>query len=89
MRKFVLVFMDDILIYSKSLQEHVEHPNQVLSILKEHQLFLKFKKCVFPQNQIEYFGHIISDHGVAIDSTKISAMQQWPVPHSFTELRGF
>jgi hypothetical protein len=50
MRKFVLVFMDDILIYSNSVQEHVEHLNQVFSVLREHQLFLKFKKCAFTQN---------------------------------------
>jgi hypothetical protein len=89
MRKFVLVFMDDILIYSRTLQEHVKHLPLVFSVLRQHQLFLKFKKCAFAQKQIEYLGHIISDIGVATDPTKTTAMLQWPTPQNFTELRGF
>jgi hypothetical protein len=87
LRQFVLVFLDDILIYSKSLQDHVAHLKQVLSTLRTHQLYLKSSKCSFAQASLEYLGHIISTHGVATD--KIQAMLHWPVPTSVTELRSF
>jgi hypothetical protein len=64
------------------------HLQQVFSVLRQHQLFVKFKKCVFAQNQIEYLGHIISDVGVATDPSRTTTMLQWPVPHIFIELRG-
>jgi hypothetical protein len=89
MRKFVLVFMDDILIYNISLEEHIHHLSLVFQVLREHQLFIKFKKCAFAQTQIEYLGHIISDQGVATDPSKTSVMLMWPIPGNFTELRGF
>ncbi|WVZ52980.1 hypothetical protein U9M48_003975 [Paspalum notatum var. saurae] len=89
LRKYVLVFMDDILIYSSSLQQHVQHLRAVLMKLREHQFYLKPSKCSFAQPQIEYLGHIISQEGVATDPSKTAAMQQWPVPTSATELRGF
>jgi hypothetical protein len=60
MRKFVLVFMDDILVFSKTLDDHVEHLKIVFQILLEHQLFIKFSKCTFAQQQLSYLGHIIS-----------------------------
>lgn len=78
--KFVLVFIDDILIYSPSLEEHVKHLDAVLSTLAEHQLFVKKSKCSFAQTSIEYLGHIISDQGVATDPTKTLAMVNWPQP---------
>ena len=80
LRKFVLVFLDDILIYSPTLESHVTHLTQVLGKLREHQLYLKRSKCSFAQNQLEYLGHIISDQGVATDPSKTSAMYKWPVP---------
>jgi hypothetical protein len=89
MRKFVLVFMDDILIFSKSLEEHIEHLKLVFQVLRKHELFVKFKKCAFAQQQIDYLGHIISADGVATDPTKTSATLQWPIPQNFTELRQF
>uniref|UniRef100_A0A0A8Y3I8 Reverse transcriptase domain-containing protein n=1 Tax=Arundo donax TaxID=35708 RepID=A0A0A8Y3I8_ARUDO len=89
LRKFVLVFLDDILVYSPSLELHVDHLHQVLSTLRTHQLYLKSSKCPFAQSQIEYLGHIISDVGVLTDPSKIAAMLQWPVPTSVTKLRGF
>jgi hypothetical protein len=76
MRKFVLVFMDDILIYSKSLEERIQHLTQVFQILRAHKLLIKFKKCAFAQYQIDYLGHIISDRGVATDPAKTDAMLQ-------------
>lgn len=87
--KMVLVFFDDILIYSKSSEEHLHHVREVFHLLRQHQLAVKFKKCAFGQSELEYLGHIISDVGVKVDRTKISAMLDWPQPTTVTELRGF
>lgn len=88
-RKFVIVFLDDILVYSTTLQEHQEHLRLVLALLRQHQLFAKASKCSFAQAKIEYLGHAISRDGVATDSTKTEAMHSWPIPRTATELRGF
>ena len=87
-RKFVHVFMDEILVYSKSLAEHVQHLKTVLQVLLDNQLTAKLSKCSFAQKKLEYLRHIISDKGVATDPEKTSAMLNWPVPTNFTELRG-
>ncbi|GJU01293.1 putative mitochondrial protein [Tanacetum coccineum] len=89
LRKFTLVFFDDILIYSKSLQDHVEHLRSVLQVMRQHQLFAKLTKCVFGSRQVEYLGHVISDMGVATDPSKIKAMENWHVPTNVKQLRGF
>jgi hypothetical protein len=89
LRKFVLVFLDDILIYSATMEEHVQHLRLVLEQLRLHQLYLKLSKCSFAQAQIEYLGHIISQEGVATDPTKTEAMLKWPKPLTVTKLRGF
>ena len=89
LRKFVLVFLDDILIYSKSFTEHLKHLEQVLEVLQTNQLYLKQSKCSFAQTQLEYLGHIISAAGVATDPQKTHAMLHWPQPKTMTELRAF
>jgi hypothetical protein len=89
MRKFVLVFMDDILIHSRTLKDHAEQLRQVFQVLLTNKMFIKFSKCAFAQPQIEYLEHVISHHGVATDPDKTAAMVQWPVPSSFTEVRAF
>ena len=89
LRKFVLVFLDDILIYSPTLELHEKHVQQVFDTLRANQLFLKFSKCSFAQHSLEYLGHIISADGVATDPTKTAAMLKWPKPTTVTELRGF
>jgi hypothetical protein len=88
LRKFVIVFMDDILVYSSSLEAHVEHLRAVLSVLRDHQFYVKLSKCAFAQSELEYLGHIISAEGVATDPMKTKAMLDWPVPSNVTELRG-
>ena len=67
LKKFVLVFFDDILIYSPNLEAHVKHLNYVLQLLREHQLHAKFTECSFAQPQIEYLGHLIGNKGIAAD----------------------
>jgi hypothetical protein len=89
LRKFVLVFLDDILIYSPDLQSHIQHIKLVLEALRQHSLFMKISKCSFAQKQLEYLGHIITVDGVATDPSKTEAMVKWPIPTTVTELRGF
>uniref|UniRef100_A0A0A9G9I5 Reverse transcriptase domain-containing protein n=1 Tax=Arundo donax TaxID=35708 RepID=A0A0A9G9I5_ARUDO len=89
LRKYVLVFMDDILIYSLTLEDHVQHLAQVLSVLKAHQFQVKRSKCSFAQRRLAYLGHVISEHGVATDPEKVSAVRDWPSPTNAKELRSF
>ncbi|GKE67196.1 retrovirus-related pol polyprotein from transposon 17.6 [Tanacetum coccineum] len=80
LRKFSLIFFDNILIYSQSLEDHVHHLAAVLSKMKERSLYAKESKCVFGTTNVEYLGHVISSAGVSTDPTKIQAMQNWHVP---------
>ena len=89
LRKFVLVFFDDILIYSKNWDEHWIHVEKVLSILRDHKLFVKKEKCQFGQECIHYLGHVISREGVAVDPEKVQAMLKWPKPKTLKAFRGF
>lgn len=88
LRKCVLVFVDDILVYSNSLQEHVQHLQQVFELLQDHGLYVKASKCSFAQQHLEYLGHIIGVTGVATDLAKIQAVSKWPVPKTLKQLRG-
>ncbi|GKB32364.1 putative mitochondrial protein [Tanacetum coccineum] len=89
LRKFTLVLFDDILIYSKSLEDHIQHLSMVLSTMRKHSLFAKESKCVFGTTHVEYLGHVISAKGVATNPKKIQAMQCWPSPTNIKQLRGF
>lgn len=89
LRKHVLVFMDDILVYSPSLETHLFHLEQVFQIIQEHKFCIKQSKCVFAQPQLEYLGHVISANGVSTEPSKIQAVVDWPVPKSIKALRGF
>jgi hypothetical protein len=84
-----LFFFYDILVYSKTWEEHLNHLREVLEILQTHQLFVRRDKCQFGQDTICYLGHVISRHGVAMDLEKISAIVKWPTPSSVKALRGF
>lgn len=89
LRRFVLVFFDDILIYSASWSEHLLHLRTVFQVLRVHQFFLKKSKCLFGTSSVAYLGHVITSSGVAMDQQKVLAVQEWPVPRSVKALRGF
>lgn len=89
LRQFVLVFFDDILIYSATLQDHLKHLELVFKVLRENQLVAKRSKCSFAQAQVEYLSHIISGEGVSTDKAKVASMISWPQPKTIKELRGF
>ena len=87
--KFVIVFIDDILIYSQSETEHEHHLRLVLQRLREHRLYAKFSKCEFWMPQVSFLGHIVSKDGILVDPSKIEAVKNWPRPTSVTEVRSF
>ncbi|XP_026410826.1 uncharacterized protein LOC113306056 [Papaver somniferum] len=88
-RKFILVFFDDILVYSPDMDTHLKNLEITLSTLKQHTLFAKLSKCSFGQDKVEYLVHIISKEGVAADPKKIECMLQCPIPTTLKGLRGF
>ena len=75
--KFVVVFIDDILIYSRAEEEHEEHLKMVLEILREKQVYAKFSKCEFWLEEVNFLGHVISAQGISVDPTKVEASFQW------------
>lgn len=89
MDKFVLVFIDDILIYSRNIKEHEEHLRLVLQTLREHQLYGKFSKCDFYKKQIQYLGHIITKEGIVVDPEKIKTIMEWPTQKDVADIRSF
>jgi hypothetical protein len=81
LRKFVLVFFDDILVYSSSWMSHLDHLKVVLQLLSDHHLFVKLSKCSFGMGEVEYLGHVVSGHGVTMDKHKVQAVMDWPISH--------
>ncbi|KAL0545719.1 hypothetical protein IC582_015610 [Cucumis melo] len=86
---FVIVFIDDILIYSKTEAEHEEHLHQVLETLRANKLYAKFSKCEFWLRKVTFLGHVVSSEGVSVDPTKIEAVTNWPRPSTVSEIRSF
>jgi hypothetical protein len=89
LRKSVLVFFDDILVYSPSWNDHLLHLHEVLQLLRAHCLYAKVSKCSFGVTKIDYLGHIVSGNGVEMDDSKVKAVLEWPPPSNLKQLRGF
>jgi hypothetical protein len=87
--KFVIVFIDDILVYSKSEKEHERHLRIVLETLRQQKLYAKFSKCEFWLNQVAFLGHVVSADGIIMDPSKVEAITKWPRPTTVTEIRSF
>jgi hypothetical protein len=87
--KFVVVFIDDILIYSKNEEEHAQHLRIVLTCLREHQLYAKFSKCVFWLEEVQFLGHVLSAKGIAVDPSKVQDILEWKPPTTVHQVRSF
>jgi len=87
--KFVIVFIDDILIYSKCVQEHEQHLRVVLEKLRANKLYVKFSKCEFWLEKVAFLGHILTAEGVAVDPEKVEAVSNWQQPTNVSEIRSF
>ncbi|XP_074337579.1 putative mitochondrial protein AtMg00860 [Apium graveolens] len=89
MDKFLIVFIDDILVYSKSVEVHEEHLRVVLEILGNNKLYAKYRKCEFCLDQVAFLGYIVSAVRIKVDPAKVEAITNWPRPSTATEVRSF
>jgi hypothetical protein len=89
LREFVLVFFDDILVYSSNWAQHMEHVKVMLEILVKQQLYIKRSKCIFGQQEVQYLGHVISPKGVGVDPEKVEVIKKWPKPKTLKAMRRF
>ncbi|ROV55883.1 hypothetical protein EGO58_12815, partial [Limosilactobacillus reuteri] len=87
--KWVIVFIDDILIYSKTEEEHTQHLRMVLQRLRDQQLFAKYSKCEFWLEQVGFLGHVVSKAGIEVDPAKVKTVVEWESPKNVTEIRSF
>jgi len=86
LRKFIMVFFDDIIIYNITWDKHLQHVDQILQLLQDHKLFVKLSKRSFGMEEVEYLGHIVGCDEVRVDPKKIQAMQDWPQPKTLKHL---
>ncbi|KAL0544316.1 hypothetical protein IC582_019429 [Cucumis melo] len=86
---FVIVFIDDILVYSKTEAEHEEHLHKVLEIFRANKLYAKFSKCEFWLKKVSFLGHVVSSEGVLVDPAKIEAVTSWPRPSTVSKVCSF
>ncbi|KAL9998210.1 putative nucleotidyltransferase, Ribonuclease H [Helianthus debilis subsp. tardiflorus] len=87
--RFVIVFIDDILIYSKSRADHERHLRLILELLRTERLYAKFSKCEFWIKEVQFLGHVVSEKGIHVDPSKIEAVKNWTAPKSPSEIRSF
>jgi hypothetical protein len=87
--KFVIVFIDDILIYSKGNEEHEKHLHLIMGKLREHKLYAKFSKCEFWLSEVSFLGHIVSKEGIDVDLSKVTTVTEWEPPKNVGEIRSF
>lgn len=89
LNQFVVVFVDDILIYSRDEEENRLHLREVLNILRQHKLKAKFTKCHFWRREVRFLVHVVSENGISVDSSKVAAIQDLRVPTIVTEIHSF
>jgi hypothetical protein len=89
LRKCVIIFFDDILVFSSSFEDHLVHLQQVLELLTRDQWQVKLSKCQFVRQSIAYLGHVISATGVATDPEKVQSIRDWPIPTDTKQLQSF
>jgi hypothetical protein len=87
--KFVIVYFDDILIYSKSFDEHIKHLRVVFCALREAHLFANLEKCTFCTDRVIFLGYVVTPEGIEVDEVKIKAIKNWPIPATPTQLQSF
>ena len=87
--RFVIVFIDDILVYSKDRESHVTHLQVVLETLRKERLYAKLSKCEFWMNEVSFLGHIVSKEGIRVDPKKLEVVVEWKPPRNVTEVRSF
>ena len=87
--RFVEVYCDDILIFSKTREEHLVHVCMVLETLRHHQLYAKASKCQFCRSSVGFLGHTISEHGIAVDPRMVAAVAEWATPQSYSDVPRF
>ncbi|KAK1681425.1 hypothetical protein QYE76_042273 [Lolium multiflorum] len=87
--KSVVVYFDDILVYSKNLEDHVHHVREVLCILRHEKLYANLPKCTFAQNKLVFLGFVVSANGIEVDSSKVEAIHNWPTPTNVGQVRSF
>jgi hypothetical protein len=87
--QFVVVFIDDILVYSECEKRHEEHLRIMLTRLTEHKFYAKFSKCDFWLKEVQFLGHILPENGISVDPSKIQQVMEWKAPTSVSEIRRF
>src|SRR3954466_14247233 len=87
--KFLMVYIDDTIIYSNTFEEHIQHLRLVLELIRENGLFLKPTKCTITEEKVEFLGYLIDRHGVHTDPKKVAAIAEYPAPTNITDLRAF